>query len=139
MSEVKINKLGKLIEIFDEMSRDLKLGRLSSAETDVLLSISKKYSTINSKNINIKDMERKLACDSKESTLNYRRADSVSFHSFGQAGILASRQRQHQQPRRRPAAPRRRSQASYARHLLQRGRAVACGGGPNARRGAPRR
>ena len=37
MSEVKINKLGKLIEIFDEMSRDLKLGILSSAETDVLL------------------------------------------------------------------------------------------------------
>ena len=57
MSEVKINKLGKLIEIFDEMSRDLNLGRLSSAETDVLLNISKKYSTINSKNINIKDIE----------------------------------------------------------------------------------
>ena len=57
MSEVKINKLGKLIEIFDEMSKDLNLGRLSNSETDVLLSISKKYSTINSKNINIKDME----------------------------------------------------------------------------------
>ena len=57
MSEVKINKLGKLIEIFDEMSRDLNLGRLSNSETDVLLSISKKYSTINSKNINIKDIE----------------------------------------------------------------------------------
>ena len=57
MLEVKINKLGKLIEIFDEMSRDLNLGRLSSAETDVLLNISKKYSTINSKNINIKDIE----------------------------------------------------------------------------------
>ena len=43
MSEVKINKLGKLIEIFDEMSRDLNLGRLSNSETDVLLSKSKKY------------------------------------------------------------------------------------------------
>ena len=51
------DKLGKLIEIFDEMSRDLNLGRLSNSETDVLLSISKKYSTINSKNINIKDIE----------------------------------------------------------------------------------
>ena len=57
MSEIKINKLGKLIEIFDEMSRDLNLGRLSNSETDVLLSISKKYPTTNSKNINIKDIE----------------------------------------------------------------------------------
>ena len=57
MAEVKINKLGKLIEIFDEMSRDLNLGRLSNSETDVLLSISKNYSTINSKNINIKEIE----------------------------------------------------------------------------------
>ena len=57
MSEVKINKLGKLIEIFDEMSRDLNLGRLSNAETDVLLNISKKYSIINSKRINIKEIK----------------------------------------------------------------------------------
>ena len=57
MTEVKINKLGKLIEIFDEMSKDLNLGRLSNAETDVLLNISKKYSTINSKQINIKDID----------------------------------------------------------------------------------
>ena len=57
MSEVKINKLGKLIEIFDEMSKDLNLGRLSNSETDVLLSISKKYSALNSKNFNIKDIE----------------------------------------------------------------------------------
>ena len=57
MSEVKINKLGKLIEIFDEMSKDLNLGRLSNSETDVLLSISKKYSAINSKNLNIKDIK----------------------------------------------------------------------------------
>ena len=57
MTEVKINKLGKLIEIYDEMCRDLNMGRLSNSETDVLLSISKKYPTINSKNINIKDVE----------------------------------------------------------------------------------
>ena len=57
MPEVKINKLGKLIEIFDEMCRDLNMGRLSNSETDVLLSISKKYPTTNSKNINIKDIE----------------------------------------------------------------------------------
>ena len=57
MSEIKINKLGKLIEIFDEMSKDLNLGRLSNSETDVLLNISKKYSAINSNKINIKDIE----------------------------------------------------------------------------------
>ena len=56
MSEVKINKLGKLIEIFDEMSKDLNLGRLSHSETDVLLSISKNYYAVNSKHINIKDI-----------------------------------------------------------------------------------
>ena len=56
MSEVKINKLGKLIEIFDEMSRDLNMGRLSNSETDVLLNISKTYSANNSKNFNIKDI-----------------------------------------------------------------------------------
>jgi hypothetical protein len=57
MSEVKINKLGKLIEIFDEMCKDINLGRLSNSEKDVLLSISKKYSTINSKNINIQEIK----------------------------------------------------------------------------------
>ena len=48
--------MGKLIEIFDEMSKDLNLGRLSNSETNVLLSISKRYSAINCKNINIKDI-----------------------------------------------------------------------------------
>ena len=57
MSEVKINKLGKLIEIFDEMSKDLNLGRLSNSETDVLLNLSRNYSTINSKKINIKEIK----------------------------------------------------------------------------------
>ena len=57
MLEVKINKLGKLIEIFDEMSKDHNLGRLSNSETDVLLNISKQYSAFRSKNINIKDIQ----------------------------------------------------------------------------------
>jgi hypothetical protein len=43
MSEVKINKLAKLIEIFDEMSSDLNLGRLSNSEKDVLLNIARQY------------------------------------------------------------------------------------------------
>ena len=43
MSEIKINKLAKLIEIFDEMSSDLDLGRLSNSEKDVLLNIARQY------------------------------------------------------------------------------------------------
>lgn len=62
MSEIKINKLAKLIEIFDEMSANLNLGRLSNAEKDVLLSISKQYSenkntVINIKNVNFIDYQ----------------------------------------------------------------------------------
>jgi len=41
--ETKISKLGKLIEIFDEMSRDLKFVRLSNSENDDLLNLSKEY------------------------------------------------------------------------------------------------
>ena len=54
MSVVKINKLAKLIEIFDEMSSDLNLGRLSNSEKDVLLNIAKQYSKNNNVEINIK-------------------------------------------------------------------------------------
>ena len=62
MSEIKINKLAKLIETFDEMSANLNLGRLSNAEKDVLLSISKQYSenkntVINIKNVNFIDYQ----------------------------------------------------------------------------------
>ena len=62
MSEIKINKLAKLIEIFDEMSANLNLGRLSNAEKDVLLSIGKQYSenkntVINIKNVNFIDYQ----------------------------------------------------------------------------------
>ena len=56
MSEVKINKLAKLIEIFDEMSLDLNLGRLSNFEKDVLLNIARQYSKNKNAEINIKDI-----------------------------------------------------------------------------------
>ena len=54
--ETKINKLGKLIEIFDEMSKDLNFGRLSNSEKDVLLNISRQRSLKNQLEINIKDI-----------------------------------------------------------------------------------
>jgi predicted transcriptional regulator len=56
MSETKINKLAKFIEIFDEMSADLNLGRLSNSEKDVLLNIARQYSKKNNSKINIKDI-----------------------------------------------------------------------------------
>ena len=56
MSETKINKLAKLIEIFDEMSADLNLGRLSNSEKDVLLNLAKQHSENNISEINIKDI-----------------------------------------------------------------------------------
>lgn len=56
MSETKINKLAKLIEIFDEMSTDLNLGRLNNSEKDVLLNLAKQYSKKNNSEINIKDI-----------------------------------------------------------------------------------
>ena len=56
MSEVKINKLGKLIEIFDEMSKDLYFGRLSNFEKDVLLNLSKQYSIDKNPEINIRQI-----------------------------------------------------------------------------------
>ena len=54
--ESKIDKLGKLIEIFDEMSKDLNFGRLSNSEKDVLLNISRQYSLKKQSEINIKDI-----------------------------------------------------------------------------------
>ena len=52
----KVNKLGNLIEIFDEMSKDLNFGRLSNSEKDVLLNISRQRSLKNQLEINIKDI-----------------------------------------------------------------------------------
>ena len=54
--ESKIDKLGKLIEIFDEMSKDLNFGRLSNSEKDVLLNISRQYSLKKQSEINIQDI-----------------------------------------------------------------------------------
>ena len=54
--EIKIDKLGKLIEIFDEMSKDLNFGRLSNSEKDVLLNISRQYSLKKQSEINIKEI-----------------------------------------------------------------------------------
>ena len=54
--ETKIDKLVKLIEIFDEMSKDLDFGRLSNSEKDVLLNISKQNSLKKQSEINIKDI-----------------------------------------------------------------------------------
>ena len=55
--ESKIDKLGKLIEIFDQMSKDLNFGRLSNSEKDVLLNISRQYSLKKQSEINIKDID----------------------------------------------------------------------------------
>jgi len=55
--ESKIDKLGKLIEIFDEMSKDLNFGRLSNSEKDVLLNISRQYSLKEKQVINIKEID----------------------------------------------------------------------------------
>ena len=52
----KIDKLGNLIAIFDEMSKDLNFGRLSNSEKDVLLNISKQYSLKKQSVINIKEI-----------------------------------------------------------------------------------
>jgi hypothetical protein len=54
--EPKINKLAKLIDIFDEMSKDLNFGRLSNSEKDVLLNISRQYSLKKQQEINIKEI-----------------------------------------------------------------------------------
>jgi hypothetical protein len=54
--ESKVNKLGNLIEIFDEMSKDLNFGRLSNSEKDVLLNISRQYSSKKQQEINIKEI-----------------------------------------------------------------------------------
>ena len=56
MPDTKINKLAKFIEIFDEMSANLKLGRLSNSEKDVLLSLARQYSKNNNSEVNIKDI-----------------------------------------------------------------------------------
>ena len=59
MSDIKTSKIVKLIEIFDQMSKDLEIGRLSNYEKDVLLNLHKetdnKKVKVNIKNINFLD------------------------------------------------------------------------------------
>ena len=59
MSDIKTSKIVKLIEIFDQMSRDLSIGRLSNFEKDVLLNLHKETNNkkvkVNIKNINFLD------------------------------------------------------------------------------------
>ena len=64
MSEIKSSKFIKLIEIFDEMSNDLNIGRLSNYEKDVLLILQHQFNgndeEINIKNIKFKDFNGKI-------------------------------------------------------------------------------
>ena len=59
MSDIKTSKIVKLIEIFDQMSKDLNIGRLSNFEKDVLLNLHKETNNkkiqVNIKNINFLD------------------------------------------------------------------------------------
>ena len=59
MSDIKTSKIVKLIEIFDQMSKDLSIGRLSNFEKDVLLNLHKETNNkkvkVNIKNINFLD------------------------------------------------------------------------------------
>lgn len=59
MSDIKTSKIVKLIEIFDQMSKDLHIGRLSNFEKDVLLNLHKETNNkkvkVNIKNINFLD------------------------------------------------------------------------------------
>jgi len=53
MNSLKINKIIRMLEIFDEMSQDLKIGKLSEIDKDVLLNIHKNYNK-KEMNVNIK-------------------------------------------------------------------------------------
>ena len=59
MSDIKTSKIVKLIEIFDQMSKDISIGRLSNFEKDVLLNLHKETNNkkikVNIKNINFLD------------------------------------------------------------------------------------
>ena len=55
MNSLKINKIIRIIEIFDEMSQDLKIGKLTEIDKDVLLNIYKNYDK-KQMNVNIKEI-----------------------------------------------------------------------------------
>ena len=56
MKTSKINKIVKLIEIFDKMSDDLQFGRLSTIDKDVIINLHKNKNKENFV-VNIKDIK----------------------------------------------------------------------------------
>ena len=56
MSYSKINEIIKIIKILDKMSQDLKIGRLSGVDQDVLTNLYSNYDKVNNK-INIKKLK----------------------------------------------------------------------------------
>ena len=56
MKSLKIDKIIKIIKILDEMSQDLKIGRLSGVDKDVLTNLHTYYDK-NNNNINIKNIK----------------------------------------------------------------------------------
>ena len=63
MSSLKTSKIIRMIEIFDEMSQDLKIGKLTDVDKDVLSNIykqhDKKQMIVNIKKINFLNFEGK--------------------------------------------------------------------------------
>ena len=63
MYSLKINKIIRMLEIFDEMSQDLKIGKLTDVDKDVLSNIykqhDKKQMIVNIKKINFLNFEGK--------------------------------------------------------------------------------
>ena len=53
MSDIKSSNLITLIEIFDQMSNDLQIGRLSNYEKDVLLNLHRESSNNGNKEIEV--------------------------------------------------------------------------------------
>lgn len=70
MKNSKMNKIVRLIEIFDKMSYDLKIGRLTNIDKDVILNLHKNKNKdnfiVNIKDIRFKQLDGKLI---KKSTL----------------------------------------------------------------------
>ena len=56
MKSLKIDKIIEIIKILDEMSHDLKIGRLSGVDKDVLTNLYSYYDKTNN-NVNIKNLE----------------------------------------------------------------------------------
>ena len=56
MKSLKIDKIIKIIKILDEMSQDLKIGRLSGVDKDVLTNLYSNYDKANNR-INIKNLK----------------------------------------------------------------------------------